>query len=178
MDLLSLLPSYYSENVTMAELQSILTGEFTDILNGLDSMINECYVSTASNILSRYEKMHGIKIDVSKSNDTRRGKIMAKMAGTGTCTKSMLINSLKAFPGGGAEIVEDNPNSQFTIKFNDYYRVPADTSITEIHAITEELKPAHLAFNHTFTYNWWGMTDTGTWDDGGTWDDLRNYVEV
>jgi uncharacterized protein YmfQ (DUF2313 family) len=175
---MELLPDYYSRNLTMQELQTLLTEEIMKVSDGFTQTIDQCFVSTASSVLGRYERMHGIKTDVSKSDETRRGKIKAKLAGTGTFTKGMLLNSVRAFPGGNAEIVEDNPNAQFTIRFNDYYRVPDEAAINEIYAITDELKPAHLAYNHTFTYNWWGMPDTGTWDDGGTWDDLRNYTEV
>jgi uncharacterized protein YmfQ (DUF2313 family) len=175
---MDLLPGYYYGNRTMEELQEIISGEIVNASDALDKIISECFASTTTDIISRYEKIHGIKVDISKSIDTRRGKVKAKMAGTGTFTKAMLMNTTRAFLGGSCEVVEDNPNAHFTIKFNDYYRVPDTSSINEIHAITDELKPAHLAYNHTFTYNWWGMPDTGTWDDGGTWDDLRNYTEV
>ena len=104
---------------------------------------------------------------------------MSKLRGTGTTTKQMLLNSIKAFPGGAAEIVEDNQNYKFRIKFNDYYRVPDDISIAEIYIITDELKPAHLAYDYTFTYDYWGNQKTAaeTWGKIETWEEFRTYQE-
>lgn len=178
MNLMELLTPFYAENSTMVELQGVVQEEANKIITGFNNTIDECFVSTSSSLIKRYEKLHGIKSDITKSEDTRRSKIKSKMAGTGTFTEKMLMNTTNAFPGGSCEVIEDNPNCKFTIKFNDYNRVPDEASINEIYAITNELKPAHLEFNHTFTYNWWGMDDAGTWNDGGTWDDLRNYTEV
>ena len=178
MDLMELLPDYYKDNTEMEKLQKILSEDVDNAVNGLDAAIEECFVNTASYMLSRYEKMHGLRVDESLSDESRREKIKAKMVGTGTFTKAMLINTLKAFDGGQSMILEEFNNYKFIIKFNDYNRVPSLESIVEIHKITDELKPTHLNYEHTFTYNWWGMQDTGVWNDGGTWDDLRNYKEV
>lgn len=177
MVLIELLPSYYHENKVMGKLQNVLSKDLEDLLNGSSTTVDQCFINTATSLLARYEKIYGIKTDIGKSDEIRRGKIKAKMAGTGTFTKRMLANITKAYEGGNSEVVEDNPSSFFSIKFNDYHRVPSDKSIEEIYTSVNELKPAHLGFDHTFTYNWWGMGDDGVWDDGGTWDDLRNYEE-
>lgn len=179
MDLMNLLPPYYSANVTMEELQKIVSDEVNILEDGFNKTIDQCFVSTASDLIYRYEKMYGIEIDVSKSDDIRRDKVKAKMAGTGTFTIKMLLNYLKSFPGGAAVIIEDSLNYMFRIKFNDYYRVPDLASIDEMYAITNELKPAHLNYDHTYTYDWWNNLDnTITWSDTTTWDALRTYEEV
>jgi hypothetical protein len=90
----------------------------------------------------------------------------------------MLLNAITSYPYCDAELIEDNNIYKFIIKFNNYYRVPDNDIIDELYDVIEELKPAHLAYEHTFTYNWWGKEDNGVWNDGGTWDDLRNYTEV
>ena len=56
MELIKLLPEYYDENVTMQTLQSILSKETDDLETGLSDTISECFASTASVLLSRYEK--------------------------------------------------------------------------------------------------------------------------
>jgi uncharacterized protein YmfQ (DUF2313 family) len=180
MDLMELLPDYYNNNKTMQELQGLLTTEIDKVITRFNKSVDECFVWSASELVSRYERLHGIKVDANKSVETRRGKIKAKMAGTGTFTKAMLMNATKAFPGGACEVVEDNPNYKFRIKFNDFYRVPDEASINEIHVITDELKPAHLTYDHTFTYNWWGydVIKAKTWGNAGTWQALRAYEEV
>lgn len=178
MDLMELMPLEYQGNKTMEKLQSVLSAETEKIQTGLNKTVDECFVSTSSSLLSRYEKMYGLVVDIFKSDEVRRGRIQAKMSGTGTCTKQMLLKSIGVFPYSDADIVEDNPNYKFKVKFNNPYRIPDQSSIDEIHKITDRLKPAHLDYDHTFAYNWWGMGDSGTWNDGGTWEDLRNYVEV
>lgn len=179
MDLMQLLPDYYSNNETMQELQGLLTTEVDKVITGLNKVIDECFVGSTTDLISRYEKLHGIKVDISKSKETRRGKVKAKMAGTGTFTREMLMNTTKAFPGGACEVVEDNPNAHFGIKFNDYYRVPDTASINEIYAVTDELKPAHLSYDHTFTYDYWDhINGSITWGAATTWGDLRTYEEV
>ena len=55
MELIKLLPEYYDENVTMQTLQSILSKETDDLETGLSDTISECFASTASVLLSRYE---------------------------------------------------------------------------------------------------------------------------
>jgi uncharacterized protein YmfQ (DUF2313 family) len=179
MDLMTLLPNYYIGNSSMQKLQNILSEDINSLEDGISKAIDECYVKTASKLLDRYEKIYGIKIDLSKSDIVRREKIKAKMTGTGTFTKQMLLNYLLSFAGGKAEIIEQSQNYKFRIKFNDYYRVPDSSSISEIYAITDELKPAHLAYDHTFTYDFWGNLDnTITWSETTTWDALRTYEEV
>jgi hypothetical protein len=40
----------------------------------------------------------------------------------------------------------------------------------------EEIKPAHLAFDHTFTYDYWdNVNGTMTWGSATTWEALRTY---
>lgn len=178
MDLINLLPGYYQENKTMKEIQRPLTSEIDCAKEAYNSFLDECFISTTTKLISRFENIYGIKTDISKGLVARRSKVMAKMAGKGTFTKEALLETTQAFPGGASEIVEDINNYKFRIKFNDYNRVPDESSINEIYAVVDELKPAHLDYDHTYTYNWWGMADTGTWNDGGTWDDLRNYKEA
>ena len=72
MELIKLLPEYYDENVTMQTLQSILSKETDDLETGLSDTISECFASTASVLLSRYENLLGLTIDVTKENDYRR----------------------------------------------------------------------------------------------------------
>lgn len=66
MELIKLLPEYYDENVTMQTLQSILSKETDDLETGLSDTISECFASTASVLLSRYENLLGLTIDVTK----------------------------------------------------------------------------------------------------------------
>ena len=59
MELIKLLPDYYDKNVTMQTLQTLLSEVTDDLENGLSSTISECFASTASGLLSRYEQLLG-----------------------------------------------------------------------------------------------------------------------
>lgn len=179
MNLMEMLPYYYAKNEQMNKVQSLLSEEIVKVQESLENTIDQCFVSSADILLSRLEKMHGIETDISKDIDIRRDTIKSKMTGTGTFTKSMLINTLRAFEGGNAEIIEQFADYLFNIKFNDEYRVPSDEVLNEIYNMIKILKPAHLDFNHTFTYNWWGREElkVKTWNNFSTWNNLRKYKE-
>ncbi|WP_027399105.1 putative phage tail protein [Anaerovorax odorimutans] len=178
-DLMNLLPPIYDNNTTMMELQEIFSIDITDIKNSFNKTIDECFIDTAEFTLNRWEKECGISVNNELDMETRRARIKSKIRNYGTITISLLKNIIESFENASAEIIEDNSNYIFTIKFNDYYRIPTSIDITKIYEAIEEIKPAHLAFDHTFAYNWWGRTaDSGIWNDGGTWDDLRNYKEA
>lgn len=78
MELIKVLPPYYDENVTMQTLQSILSKETDELEIELSNTISECFVETASKLLSRYENLLGLTVDVMKSDDFRRERICAK----------------------------------------------------------------------------------------------------
>ena len=67
MELIKLLPDYYEKNVTMQTLQGLLSEVTDDLEQGLSSTISECFASTASELLARYEQLLGLEVDVSKT---------------------------------------------------------------------------------------------------------------
>ena len=157
MELIKLLPEYYDENVTMQTLQSILSKETDDLETGLSDTISECFASTASVLLSRYENLLGLTIDVTKENDYRRERICAKLAGTGTTTKEMI----------------DNANSRFVIRFVGTLGIPGN--MADLKLTIEEIKPAHLAVEYEYIYNTWSDISALTWQQATsyTWEKIR-----
>lgn len=150
MELLSLLPEYYRDNKTMEELQSILSADIDKITNGLNKTIDQCFVNTATSLLSRYEKIYGIQVDVSKSAEFRRERIRAKIRGVGTVTKQMIEAVARSYSNGEVEVIEDPANYSFKVKFVGTKGLPpnmADLTLT-----IEEIKPAHLAFVFEYVY--------------------------
>lgn len=150
MELLSLLPDCYRDNKTMEELQSILSADINKITNGLNKTIDQCFVNTATSLLSRYEKIYGIQVDVSKSAEFRRERIRAKIRGVGTVTKQMIEAVARSYSNGEVEVIEDPANYSFKVKFVGTKGLPpnmADLTLT-----IEEIKPAHLAFEFEYVY--------------------------
>ncbi len=182
MDLINLLPDYYKGNQTMEELQRILSGDINSLVTNFNETIDQCFVNTATSLLSRYEKIHGLQVDVSKSDEFRRERIRAKIRGTGTVTKQMIINVAQSYSNGEVEVTENPANYSFKIKFVGTRGIPAN--IADLTLTIEEIKPAHLSFSFEYSYMTWnefeGYNKTwNQWDSLNlTWDEFETYREV
>ncbi|MFT4005204.1 MAG: DUF2313 domain-containing protein [Lacrimispora sp.] len=176
MNLMTLLPDYYGENETMIRLQSILSAETEKLDTGLSQTILECFVNTAGAMLSRYEKLYGLEVDVSKSDAFRRERIKAKIAGAGTTTKQMIINTAKSYSNGEVEVFEDNANNRFTIKFVGILGIPGN--LADLKLTIEEIKPAHLAVTYEYVYNTWTNLSVLTWKQAIAykWEQIRTVA--
>lgn len=173
MELITLLPEYYKGNKTMEELQGILSTDINHLANNINTTIDQCFVNTATALLSRYEKIYGIQVEVSKSNEFRRERIRAKIRGTGTVTKQMIENVAKSYSNGDVEVIENTEDYSFKVKFVGTKGIPdnmADLTLT-----INEIKPAHLSFSFEYTYNTWNDIANMTWDEASayTWEQLR-----
>ena len=176
MDLMTLLPDYYDKNETMQRLQEILSAETETLDTKQDTAMTEFFISTASTLLSRYEKIYGISVDTSKTANVRRDKIKAKLIGAGTTTKQVVQEIAENYTGGSVEIIEDNANSKFTIKFTGTLGVP--DNLYDINVTVEEVKPAHLEVSYEYTYNTWSNLNKLTWGQAAahTWEGIRTVT--
>lgn len=175
MQLIKLLPDYYESNATMILLQGILS-EVTELLdNDLSAMILDCFVSTASSLLSRYEEIYGLSVDASQSDVLRKERIAAKLTGAGTSTKEMIRQTAASYAYGKIEILEDNENYIFRIRFADERGIPKN--MDNLKLTIEEIKPAHLAVEYVYTYNTWADIQNAKmmWSEasGYTWEGIR-----
>lgn len=173
MNLMEHLPSYYEGSKTMEELQEILTVKAEEAALKFQETVNQCFINTATALLSRYEKIYGIKVDVTKSDGFRRERILAKARGTGTVTKKMLAETASAYSNGEVEVIEDVENNHFTVKFVGTKGIPAN--MADLTLTIEEIKPAHLSFTFEYTYNTWKDVKNITWQEAKayTWKELR-----
>jgi uncharacterized protein YmfQ (DUF2313 family) len=135
----------------MEELQEILTTDINNLAAQFDETINECFVNTASKLLSRYEKIYGLEVDVAKSDVFRRERIKAKLRGVGTVTKKMLIETARSYSNGEVEVIEDPGAYSFKIKFVGTIGVPAN--MADLTLTIEEIKPAHLSYTFEYVFN-------------------------
>jgi uncharacterized protein YmfQ (DUF2313 family) len=151
MNLMNLLPDIYTDNITMKELQDIVSGDISTLADNLGETIDECFINTASALLSRYERIYGLQVDVNKSNEFRRERIRAKIRGIGTVTKQMLIDVVSSFSNGEVEVTEDPANHSFVVKFVGTIGIPENMAGLII--TLEEIKPAHLTYTFEYVYN-------------------------
>lgn len=173
MELIKLLPDYYEKNVTMQTLQGLLSEVTDDLEKGLSSTISECFASTASGLLSRYEQLLGLEVDVSKSDSFRRERIRAKISGVGTTTKEMVKNAASSYSNGEVEVIEDTSHYRFVIRFVGMLGIPGN--MADLKLTIEEIKPAHLAVEYEYIYNTWNNVSALTWDQAAayTWEGIR-----
>lgn len=150
MDLMDLLPVIYEENTTMEALQSILTGDISTLIENTQRAVNECFINSSSDALSRYEGIFGIQTDVSLSDTFRREILKARVQGIGTVTKQLIIDTAASYSNGTVEIIENPANYSFTVKFTGTLGIPPNmTGLTDT---INQIKPAHLAFAYQYTY--------------------------
>lgn len=173
MELIRLLPDYYEDNQTMQLLQKILSGETDKLEDDLSNTICECFSATASKLLARYEKMYGVQTDVTMSDDYRRERIIAKLAGAGTTTKDMIREVAANYSNGEVEIIENNEANSFVVKFIGTIGVPGN--MESLKMTIEEIKPAHLEVTYEYIYQAWSFISSLTWEDATTytWNELR-----
>ncbi|MGE4274117.1 MAG: putative phage tail protein [Desulfitobacterium sp.] len=150
MGLINLLPDYYTGNETMEELQGILSGKINALAGSFDETIDQCFVNTATGLLSRYEEIYGLQVDVSKSNEFRRERIRAKIRGVGTTTRQMIVDVASSYSNGEVEVIEDSANSNFKIRFIGTTGIPPN--MTDLTLTIEEIKPAHLSYTFEYIY--------------------------
>ena len=181
MDLITLLPEYYKGNLTMEELQGILSADINSLATNFGETIDQCFIGTATSILSRYEKIYGIQVDVSKSEEFRRERIKAKIRGTGTVTKEMIRETASSYSNVEVEVIEDNANYSFKVKFIGTKGIPAN--MADLTLTINEIKPAHLSFTFEYTYLTWQQMETynKSWNEWDglhlTWNEFEKYEE-
>lgn len=173
MELIKLLPDYYQDNETMATLQSVLSEETDKLDAELKITVNQCFPQLATTLLSRWETILGIKTDGSLSDTSRQEQILAKLSGTGTTTKQMIKDVAEKFSGAEVEVIEDNANSRFYIRFVGQLGIPEN--MTGLKAAIEDVKPAHLEVIYEYIYNTWQDVTKMTWQraSGYTWQTIR-----
>lgn len=173
MELIKLLPDYYQDNETMLTLQNVLSEETDKLDVELKVTVNQCFPQLATTLLSRWETVLGIKTDGSLSDTSRQEQILAKLSGTGTTTKQMIKDVAEKFSGAEVEVIEDNANSRFYIRFVGQLGIPEN--MTGLKAAIEDVKPAHLEVIYEYIYNTWQDVTKMTWQraSGYTWQTIR-----
>ena len=174
--LLGYMPKYYATSKIIENLNNANAKELTNFNTNLDTVLNQFFISTADFTLERWEKEFGIEINNNLNIEFRRTRIKAKMRGQGTVTVSLIKNVAESFSNGLVDVIEDNTNYQFTIKFTSTLGIPPNMS--DLQKAIEDIKPAHLNALYEFTYNTNNDLSTMTNDvlSGFTHDQLRTQI--
>ncbi len=166
------MPSYYRNSKVMQEIMKSIEDEFQRLKSEIQLSENQFFVVLADKNISEHEKDVGLTPDTNADIDTRRGRVLSRLRGTGTVTKTMMKNVAASFVNGDIEIIEYPSEYCFVVKFTSRTGIPYN--ISDIQAMIEEIKPAHLAVEYIFTYklwqdimgilNNWKTVNTYTWE--------------
>ena len=171
------LPSYYRKSAVMREIVDSIEAEFSRLKNETNLTENQFFVLLSERDISKHERDVGLSPDTEADIDTRRSRVLAKLRGTGTVTKTMMKNVAKSFVNGEIEIIEYPSQYAFVVKFTSRTGIPYN--LEDIQAMIEELKPAHLAVDYIFTYRLWQdiLNLLGDWQTTKlhTWDWLLSF---
>lgn len=172
MGLIDKLPSFYKQSDSVIDIQGSLEKERCILEENIKKLINDLFVITSENI-ERWEKLVGIKSDVSKTLEFRKTNVIARIRGKGTTTVDLIKNVSISYSNGEVDVIEDNENYKFIVKFVGQKGVP--TNLDDLKNAIDEIKPAHLEVEYQFTYNTWGMIKHLTWNEASTstWESLR-----
>lgn len=144
----------------------------------LSDMLDQCFISTATWGLTRWEEVYGLTTNMALSYEQRREILMAKLRGHGTTTAQMIQETAETFSGGEIEVIEDNPHHHFIVRFIGIKGIPRN--MNAFVSMLEDIKPAHLSYSFEYRYTTWGELINRSWASvsGFTWDSIRTLKEA
>jgi hypothetical protein len=145
----------------------------------LSDLLDQCFLSTATRGLTRWEEVYGLATNMALSYEQRREMLMAKLRGQGTTTVRMIKETAEAFSGGEIEVIEDPSGYHFTVRFIGIKGIPKN--MNAFINMLEDIKPAHLSYSFEYRYTTWNELMNGrTWNNikGFTWSGVRTMKEV
>ena len=167
--MLEKMPGYYRKSKVMNDLIHSIENEFERLKSETTLTENQFFVILSDRDIKSHEEDVGLVPDTSADIETRRGRVLSKLRGTGTVTKTMMKNVAASFVNGDIEIIEYPSEYCFAVKFTSKTGVPYN--IADIQAMIEEIKPAHLAVEYIFTYRLW----QDILDEIQIWTTAKNY---
>ena len=150
-DLIKYLPTYYKTSKVIQSITEAQSAEIELFQTNLTEMLKQYFVDAATYTLEDWEKELGIPVDATKPAEYRRSVIKSKLRGSGTVTVNLIKNVAESFSNGEVDVIEDNTNYQFTIKFVGTLGIPPN--MDDLERVIKDIKPAHLGYTFSYTYN-------------------------
>ncbi|MDI6711459.1 MAG: DUF2313 domain-containing protein [Bacillota bacterium] len=179
-EILAMLPTAFSESPRFQALLDVIGSTLEAVRVDQANRQLQRFVSTATGDgLARWEKDFGLPVLVDKSDAERRSRILAKLRGPGHLNAALIQNVAEAWVYGTVEVTQQPEQYTITIKFVDPRGVPS--TLDDVEAAIEEIKPAHLAVVYQFTFTvvgdliTWGTTCSDLVTQGVTVDALRTW---
>ena len=146
------MPKYYRDILEIEELQNAIDLQLDELDIMSNEVLKQFFIYTATWSLPIWERIFGLTVGDTTSNlKERRENIISKLRSYGTTTKEMIARVAKAFTNGEIEVIEDNPNYSFTIKFTSIVGIP--DNLENFKKVVGTIKPAHLNFSVSKTFS-------------------------
>lgn len=176
-DLFQLVPAFISEKKEMGELFRAQGYEAGFLRYALEDTVAQCFLSTATWGLKRWETVFGVETNMQLTYEQRREVLRAKIRGQGTTTKEMIKETAMSFSGGEVDIIEENKNSLFIVRFIGMKGIPRN--MQAFVSMLEQIKPAHLTYRFEYRYTIWNELREYIWNSVKelSWDNLRILKE-
>ncbi|WP_235941567.1 putative phage tail protein [Paenibacillus puerhi] len=177
-DLMAYLPDYYKDSHQMNALQATAGEEVSEFRYRVDEQLDQLFLDTATWGLVLWESELGLDTERTQSYEWRREMLRAKLRGTGTTTRQMIIEAAAAFSGGEVDVADHPEEARFEIHFIGVKGIPAN--MAGFIRLLEEIKPAHLSYSFEYTYSVWNALKQLTWQQAQskTWAQLRTFTGV
>ena len=154
-DLMAMLPEHYGTPTEFVELQRVLGLMVNAAAGDTDLTLRQLFPTTASGWgLQLWEEAYGIPVDLSRPEEYRRTRIVAKLRGQGVTTVELIRDVAAAFVNGEVEVEEHNDEYYFIVRFVSIYGIPPN--IDDLKRAIEEIKPAHLELIFEYKFHQWG----------------------
>ncbi|MCD9025740.1 YmfQ family protein [Cohnella silvisoli] len=175
-EMMTYLPGYYATSRIMSTNMDAQGTELDKLFQALDGTLEQYFVTTATWGLDLWERELGIPTDTAKPIDQRRSVILSKIRGIGTVTVSLIKSVSEAYDGGTVEITVHPEVYSFTVKFIDTRGIPPN--LDDLKEVIEQIKPAHLVVEYSFTYLSYGELESSGITFGGIESTGKKFGEL
>lgn len=151
MDLKQYLPSFYLESNEVVDIQDALSTENYELKESLAELERQLFASTCTWAIDLWEEFVGITGDTNQNLEIRKKAVIAMLSGQGTSTKELITSICERFANSKVEILENNKDCSFTIKFTTYKGIPPNLDV--LSKTIDKIKPAYLGYVYEYLYN-------------------------
>lgn len=137
------LPEYLLNDPVFLAMLKAESNEHELQRENLETLLEQFFVTTATESLSKWESFLGIDVDEKKRDEDRRNVIIAKIRGTQTVTLDFMTRLVNTYIADGKAEVVDLP-ADYSIKI--YYHGGQVTDYDKLHQAIKTYIPAHIGY--------------------------------
>ncbi|WP_188068966.1 putative phage tail protein [Brevibacillus brevis] len=175
-DMRDYMPRYYDDFPVILNVIDRQADVMIALNEAAATTLAQVFVVSADRDLPRWERICGIKTDLTKTIEARRAIVKSRIQGAGTVTVGVVRELADTLYGAATEVQEDFVGASVVVTL--VGKRGAAANAEDVRKELRELIPAHLGITLEFTWFVWDEFDTLTWNqaDAFTWDELEVYM--